>query len=89
MSPMAPRVAVLSGGAAPAAAPRSQLWTAYEHYRLGRQGDLVSDKTLETYVTHVEPFLIWAAEACGARRFADLPRLQVSRGPGSAAAGSA
>jgi site-specific recombinase XerD len=72
MSLMAPQVTVLSGGAAPAAAPRTQLWTAYEHYRLGRQGDLVSEKTLETYVTHVEPFLTWAAEECGARRFADL-----------------
>ena len=72
MSSMAPQVTVLSGGAAPAAPPRTQLWTAYEHYRLGRQGDLVSEKTLETYVTHVEPFLTWAGDECGARRFADL-----------------
>jgi hypothetical protein len=27
---------------------------------------------LETYVTHVEPFLTWAGDECGARRFADL-----------------
>ncbi|TMC07674.1 MAG: site-specific integrase [Chloroflexi bacterium] len=65
MSSMAPQVTVLSGGAAPAAPPRTQLWTAYEHYRLGRQGDLVSEKTLETYVTHVEPFLTWAGDECG------------------------
>jgi hypothetical protein len=69
---MAPQVTVLSGGAAPVSAPRTQLWTAYEHYRLGRQGDLVSEKTLETYVTHVEPFLTWLGDECGVRRFADL-----------------
>ena len=47
MSPMRPRLAVLSGGAAaPAAPPRSQLEVAYEHFRLERQGDLVSGNAL-------------------------------------------
>jgi hypothetical protein len=68
---MAPRVTVLSGGAAPAAPPRSQLATAYEHFRLERQGNLVSAATLENYDALVTPFLSWAGEA-GVRRFADL-----------------
>jgi len=73
MSLVAPRFTVLSGDAAvPAAPSRTQLWTAYEHFRLERQGDLVSGKTLETYVTHVEPFLAWATDERGVRRFADL-----------------
>ena len=72
MSPMRPRFAVLSGGAAaPASPPRSQLEIAYEHLRLERQGDLVSHNTLANYDNQVKPFLTWAAE-CGVRRFADL-----------------
>jgi integrase len=69
---MAPQVTVLSGGAAPASPPRTQLRVAYEHFRLERQGDLVSEKTLETYETHVEPFLSWVDDECGVRRFSDL-----------------
>jgi integrase len=71
MSLMAPQVTVLSGGAAPASPPRNQLWIAYEHFRLERQGDLVSEKTLETYDTHVRPFITWVGQT-GVSRFADL-----------------
>jgi integrase/recombinase XerD len=69
---MAAQVTVISGGGASASRPRSQLWIAYEQYKLERQGDLVSEKTLETYQTHVEPFLTWVADENGVRRFADL-----------------
>jgi integrase/recombinase XerD len=72
MSPVRPQLSVLSGGAAgPAAPPRGQLVIAYEHFRLERQGDLVSENTLEHYDNQVRPFLAWAAEA-GVHRFADL-----------------
>ncbi|HEX6350822.1 MAG TPA: tyrosine-type recombinase/integrase, partial [Candidatus Dormibacteraeota bacterium] len=39
--------------------PQSQLRSAYEHFRLERQGDLVSPKTLEYYDYMLQPFLGW------------------------------
>jgi len=39
--------------------PRSPLRSAYEHFRLERQGDLVSPKTLDFYHYMLEPFLGW------------------------------
>jgi site-specific recombinase XerD len=71
MSPMRPQVTVLSGGAAAAAPARSQLETAYQHFRLEREGNLLSANTLENYDALVRPFLAWAGTS-GVRRFADL-----------------
>jgi CTP:molybdopterin cytidylyltransferase MocA len=80
MSPMAPQVTVLPGGAAPASPPRTQLRIAYEHFRLERQGDLVSEKTLETHETHVEPFLAWVGEsACAASPISTSARSGATR----------
>jgi hypothetical protein len=57
MSAVVPRFTVLSGGSEAASLPRSQLVTAYEHFRLERQGNLVSENTLENYDALVKPFL--------------------------------
>ena len=79
MSPVRPQLSVLSGGvAAPTSPPRGQLVVAYEHFRLERQGDLVSENTLEYYDNQVRPFLTWAAES-GVRRFADLDVVVIYR----------
>ena len=51
---------------------RSPLEAAYDHFRLERQGDLVSPATLEHYDAMVVPFLTWIMEAAGVRRFEDL-----------------
>src|SRR5713226_978673 len=43
--------------------PRSPLRSAYEHFRLERQGDLVSPKTLDFYHYMLEPLLGWLEES--------------------------
>jgi site-specific recombinase XerD len=43
--------------------PRSQLRSAYEHFRLERQGDVVSPKTLDFYGYMLLPFLGWLEES--------------------------
>lgn len=74
MAAMRPSVTVLEGGSR---AP-SPLESAYDHFRLVLQGDLVSDRTLDHYDDMVQPFLSWAADA-GARRFEELPSQVVER----------
>jgi hypothetical protein len=48
------------------------LEAAYDHFRLERQGDLVSPATLEHYDAMVVPFLTWVSETAAARRFEDV-----------------
>jgi hypothetical protein len=60
---------VLQGGAKDRR--RSPVEAAYEHFRLERQGNLVSAATLQNYDDMVVPFLARAEEA-GAHRFEDL-----------------
>jgi integrase len=51
----------------------SGLEAAYEHFRLDRQGDLVSPATLENYDYLIQPFLRWlASQWPEVRRFDDL-----------------
>ncbi|HZU17847.1 MAG TPA: hypothetical protein VFD01_14755 [Candidatus Dormibacteraeota bacterium] len=71
MSPMRSQLTVLSGGAVRAAPPRSQLETAYQHFRLEREGNLASASTLGNDDALLKPFLAWA-QARGLRRFSDL-----------------
>src|SRR5712692_7484660 len=53
--------------------PRSPLRSAYEHFRVELQGDLVSPKTLDFYGYMLEPFLGWLeAEHPEAVGFEDL-----------------
>jgi hypothetical protein len=52
------------------------LVVGYEHFRLDRQGALLSPKTLEYYDETVLPFLRWL-EASGVRRFEDCDVGQV------------
>jgi integrase len=56
---------------APAGRRRSPIRAAYEEYRLDRQGELVSQKTLDFYDWHVLPFLGWL-EGEGVQRFDHL-----------------
>jgi site-specific recombinase XerD len=69
MSRVRAPMSVLQGGAT------DRRWSpveaAYEHFRLERQGNLVSVATLQNYDDMVLPFLAWAEEA-GAHRFEDL-----------------
>src|SRR5207249_7479605 len=69
MSRVRPPMTVLQGGGADRR--RSPVEAAYEHFRLERQGNLVSAATLQHYDDMVLPFLAWADEA-GAHRFEDL-----------------
>jgi hypothetical protein len=63
-------ISVLEGGVGKRV--RSPLEAAYDHFRLDRQGDLVSEATLQHYDAMVGPFLTWAIEGAGVRRFEDL-----------------
>jgi integrase len=70
---------VVEGGAA----VRPRRWpleAAYEHFRLERQGNLLSQSTLDLYDNMVLPFLAWAGEE-GAGRFEelDVARLRIYR----------
>src|SRR5215831_19149437 len=65
-----PTISILEGGAGMQV--RSPLEAAYDHFRLERQGDLVSPATLEHYDAMVVPFLTWVREGAGVRRFEDL-----------------
>jgi integrase len=71
MTVMTPEGPVLSGVPAPAFPTRSQLESAYQQFRLERQGNLVSEATLENYDFLVRPFLLWLGGS-GVRRFAEL-----------------
>jgi site-specific recombinase XerD len=57
--------------ARPAGRRRPPIRTGYEHFRLERQGELVSPKTIEYYDGMVLPFLDWL-DGEGVQRFADL-----------------
>jgi hypothetical protein len=60
------------GGPRPAPHPRRPpIRTGYEHFRLERQGELVSPKTLEYYDGMVLPFLDWL-DGEGVQRFEHL-----------------
>src|SRR5262249_39758317 len=60
-------------GTAAEARPRSGIESAYDHFRLERQGELVSQSTLEHYDYVVQPFLDWLRrEQPEVRRFEDL-----------------
>jgi len=56
------------------------LVVGYEHFRLDRQGQLLSPKTLSYYDETVLPFLRWL-EAEGVRRFdeVDVGRVRIAR----------
>ena len=73
MSRVRAPMTVLQGGARERR--RSPVQAAYEHFRLERQGNLVSSTTLQHYDDMVVPFLAWADDA-GAHRPGD------GRGPG-------
>lgn len=60
-----------SGGFAVPARRQPPLFVGYEHFRLDRQGALLSPKTLEYYDQTVLPFLRWL-EADGARGFDEV-----------------
>jgi hypothetical protein len=67
-------------GTALEARPRSGIESAYDHFRLERQGELVSQSTLDHYDYMVQPFLDWLRrEQPEVRRFEDLG---CGRGPG-------
>ena len=53
-------VSVLSGGLPSPTRRQPPILAAYEHFRLDRQGMLVSPRTLEYYGGMVLPFLRWA-----------------------------
>ncbi len=55
-----PTISVLEGGVGKRV--RSPLEAAYDHFRLERQGDLVSPATLEHYDAMVVPLLTWVME---------------------------
>ena len=55
----------------PAGRRRSPIRAAYEEYRLDRQGELLSSKTLDFHDWHVQPFLAWL-DAEGVQRFEHL-----------------
>ena len=57
---MAGTMRVLQGGLEPKSG-RSALEAAFDHFRLERQGNLVSPATLENYDFMVRPFLSWLA----------------------------
>src|SRR5215472_14612230 len=60
-------------GTAAEARPRSGIESAYDHFRLERQGELVSQSTLAHYDYMVQPFLDWLRrEQPEVRRFEDL-----------------
>src|SRR5438445_2874343 len=69
-----------SGRCSEPSAAAAAIFAAYEHFRLDRQGMLVSPRTLEYYDGMVLPFLRWA-EADGLERFEalDVSRLRVYR----------
>jgi hypothetical protein len=68
---MSPTMRVLQGALEPR--QRSGLEAAYEHFRLERQGDLVSPAALENYDYLLQPFLGWlASQWPDVRRFDDL-----------------
>ena len=75
-----PSVSVLQGGVSSPTRRQPPILAAYEHFRLDRQGMLVSPKTLDYYDGMVLPFLRWA-EADGLERFEalDVSRLRVYR----------
>ena len=61
-------VSVLPGSIQSPTRRQPPILAAYEHFRLDRQGMLVSPRTLEYYDGMVLPFLRWA-EADGLERF--------------------
>jgi hypothetical protein len=61
-------VSVLPGGVLSPTRRQPPILAAYEHFRLDRQGTLVSPRTLEYYDGMVLPFLRWV-EADGVQRF--------------------
>ena len=75
MHKMNPAVSVLPGGVSGATRRQPPIAAAYEHFRLDRQGMLVSARTLEYYDGMVLPFLRWL-DAEGVPRF---DRLDVAR----------
>lgn len=62
---------VSDGGFAAPARRQPPLMVGYEHFRLDRQGALLSPRTLDYYDETVLPFLRWL-EADGARRFDEV-----------------
>ncbi len=75
-------------GIAPEARPRSGIESAYDHFRLERQGELVSQSTLEHYDYMVLPFLDWLRrEQPEVRRFEDLDVVVVRENRAVLAAG--
>ncbi len=64
-------VRVLPGGVPSPARRQPPLGAGYEHFRLERQGALLSPKTLEYYDGMVLPFLKWL-DAEGVHRFDHL-----------------
>ena len=75
MHKMNPAVSVLPGGVSSATRRQPPVAAAYQHFRLDRQGMLVSARTLEYYDGMVLPFLRWL-DAEGVPRF---DRLDVAR----------
>jgi site-specific recombinase XerD len=73
-------ISVFPGGVSSPTRRQPPIVAAYEHFRLDRQGMLVSPRTLEYYDGMVLPFLRWA-EAEGLNRFEalDVSRLRVYR----------
>jgi integrase len=80
MHRMSQAVSVLTGGVPSPTRRQPPILAAYEHFRLDRQGMLVSPRTLEYYDGMVLPFLQWA-EAEGVQRFEalEVSRLRVYR----------
>jgi hypothetical protein len=78
-------VSVLRGGLSSPTRRQPPILAAYEHFRLDRQGMLVSPRTLEYYDGMVLPFLRWA-EADGLERFEalDVSRFWTFRKAGKA-----
>jgi len=79
-------VSVLPGGVPSPTRRQPPILAAYEHFRLDRQGMLVSPRTLDYYDGMVLPFLRWV-EADGVQRFEalEVSRLRVYRPAGNEA----
>jgi hypothetical protein len=71
-------IRVLPGGVSSPARRQPPLAAGYEHFRLERQGALLSAKTLDYYDGMVLPFLKWL-DAEGVRRFDHLDVSLVTR----------
>ena len=76
-------VSVLPGGVPSPSRRQPPILAAYEHFRLDRQGMLVSPRTLEYYDGMVLPFLRWT-EADGVQRLEAYGRVSSTRLPRAA-----